>query len=87
MGKKLTLWPLVMAVFFCVSGGPYGLEPVMQSGIGLGIASPALTSLMAGSVETADLGVAGAMQLLQYMLTSESEVTPSEADLFIYHTF
>ncbi len=34
------------------------------SGIGLGIASPALTSLMAGSVADADLGVAGAMQQL-----------------------
>lgn len=34
------------------------------SGIGLGIASPALTSLMAGAVNDADLGVAGAMQQL-----------------------
>lgn len=29
---KLRLWPLVAAIFFCVSGGPFGLEPVMQSG-------------------------------------------------------
>lgn len=34
------------------------------SGIGLGIASPALTSLMANAVAAADLGVAGAMQQL-----------------------
>jgi MFS family permease len=34
------------------------------SGIGLGIASPALTSLMAGAVAETDLGVAGAMQQL-----------------------
>ena len=34
------------------------------SGIGLGIASPALTSLLANAVDEADLGVAGAMQQL-----------------------
>ena len=34
------------------------------SGIGLGIAAPALTSLMASAVDDADLGVAGAMQQL-----------------------
>mgnify|MGYP003413881539 CR=1 FL=1 len=38
------------------------------SGIGLGIASPALTSLMANSVDEADLGVAGAMQQLMTQL-------------------
>ena len=30
--RRLTLWPLVMTIFFCVSGGPYGLEPIVQSG-------------------------------------------------------
>ena len=38
------------------------------SGIGLGIASPALTSLMASSVSEKDMGVAGAMQQLMTQL-------------------
>ncbi|HEY3874001.1 MAG TPA: amino acid permease, partial [Candidatus Kapabacteria bacterium] len=37
-GGKLALWPLVMTIFFCVSGGPYGLETVVQSGKGMAIA-------------------------------------------------
>lgn len=39
-----------------------------MSGIGLGIASPALTSLMANAVDESDLGVAGAMQQLMTQL-------------------
>jgi amino acid transporter len=35
---KLALWPLVMTIFFCVSGGPYGLETVVQSGRGMALA-------------------------------------------------
>jgi len=38
------------------------------SGIGLGIASPALTSLVANAVDEKDLGVAGAMQQLMTQL-------------------
>lgn len=34
---KLTLAPLVLVMFCCVSGGPYGLEPVMRSGAGMGL--------------------------------------------------
>jgi amino acid transporter len=34
---KLALWPLVMTIFFCVSGGPYGLETVVQSGRGMAL--------------------------------------------------
>jgi amino acid transporter len=34
---KLSLWPLVMTIFFCVSGGPYGLETVVQSGRGMAL--------------------------------------------------
>src|SRR5579883_339963 len=34
---KLGLIPLVMTIFFCVSGGPYGLEPVVQSGRGMAL--------------------------------------------------
>ena len=41
-----------------------------MSGVGLGISSPALTSLLAGSVDAADLGVAGAMQQLSTQLGS-----------------
>ena len=39
-----------------------------MSGIGLGIASPAMTSLMANAVSESDLGVAGAMQQLMNQL-------------------
>jgi len=39
-----------------------------MSGIGLGIASPALTSLMANAVDESDLGIAGAMQQLMTQL-------------------
>src|SRR5438045_2558814 len=35
--RKLGLWPLVITIFFCVSGGPYGLEPVVQSGHGVAL--------------------------------------------------
>lgn len=38
------------------------------SGIGLGIASPALTSLMTNSVDAADIGVVGALQQLMNQL-------------------
>ncbi len=34
---KLGLWPLVMTIFFCVSGGPYGLETIVQSGRGMAL--------------------------------------------------
>ncbi len=34
---KLGLWPLVMTIFFCVSGGPYGLETIAQSGRGMAL--------------------------------------------------
>lgn len=38
LGKgKLGLLPLVMTIFFCVSGGPYGLETVVQSGRGMAL--------------------------------------------------
>jgi len=35
--RSLTLWPLAATIFFCVSGGPFGLEPVMQGGLWLGM--------------------------------------------------
>ena len=35
--SKLGLWPLVMTIFFCVSGGPYGLETIVQSGRGMAL--------------------------------------------------
>jgi EmrB/QacA subfamily drug resistance transporter len=43
---------------------PYIIAATALSGIGLGIASPALTSLMANAVDEQDLGVAGALQQL-----------------------
>lgn len=37
MTRRLSLPLLIFTVFFAVSGGPFGLEPVMQSGLGLGL--------------------------------------------------
>jgi DHA2 family methylenomycin A resistance protein-like MFS transporter len=52
------------------SAGSYPLIilATAMSGVGLGIASPALTSLMANAVREHDLGVAGAMQQLMTQL-------------------
>jgi len=50
------------------TGYVYIVGATALSGVGLGIASPALTSLMAGSVAETDLGVAGAMQQLMTQL-------------------
>jgi amino acid transporter len=35
--SKLGLRGLVMTIFFCVSGGPHGLEPIVQSGKGMAL--------------------------------------------------
>src|SRR6185436_1385404 len=35
--RALMLWPLVMTFFLDVSGGPFGLESLMQSGPGMAI--------------------------------------------------
>lgn len=37
MKRVLRFWPLVATMYFCVSGGPHGLESVMQNGFGVGI--------------------------------------------------
>jgi MFS family permease len=50
------------------SSYPMIIGATALSGIGLGIASPALTSLMASSVAESDMGVAGAMQQLMTQL-------------------
>jgi MFS family permease len=47
---------------------PFIIAATALSGIGLGIAFPALTSLMANSVREEDMGVAGAMQQLMTQL-------------------
>jgi hypothetical protein len=52
------------------TGPVFIVAATAMSGVGLGIASPALTALMAGSVDAADLGVAGAMQQLSTQLGS-----------------
>jgi amino acid transporter len=44
--KTITILPLVMTIFFAVSGGPYGLEPVMQSGLEMGLLLILLTPLV-----------------------------------------
>lgn len=54
VGRDTALWFVVVALAL--------------SGIGLGIASPALTSLTANAVDENDLGVAGAMQQLMTQL-------------------
>ena len=44
---KLTLWPLVAATFFMVSGGTYGTEDIIHgAGYGLGILLLLLTPLI-----------------------------------------
>jgi MFS family permease len=50
------------------TGYPFIILATALSGVGLGIASPALTSLMANAVDEADLGVAGALQQLMTQL-------------------
>jgi len=42
----MTLLPLVAAFYFCVSGGPHGLEPLMQSGAGLGLLLILITPIL-----------------------------------------
>jgi len=37
VNRRLSLPLLIATIFFAVSGGPYGLEPVISSGIGLGL--------------------------------------------------
>ncbi|MGH9762456.1 MAG: APC family permease, partial [Blastocatellia bacterium] len=44
---KLTLWPLVAATFFMVSGGTYGTEDIIHgAGYGLGILILLVTPLV-----------------------------------------
>lgn len=50
------------------SGYLFIIVATALSGVGLGISSPALTALMAGSVDPQHLGVAGAMQQLMTQL-------------------
>jgi MFS family permease len=57
---SMTIW----ASIDIGAGYPIIIIATALSGLGLGIASPALTSLMANAVREADLGVAGAMQQL-----------------------
>lgn len=65
---------MVVASMFCwtlVSAGTalwFVAVALALSGIGLGIASPALTSLTANAVSETDLGIAGAMQQLMSQL-------------------
>jgi len=61
---SMVLWALVSVD----SGYVFIVIATAFSGIGLGIASPALTSLMSSSVEQSDMGVAGAMQQLMTQL-------------------
>lgn len=61
MKRSLGTWSLMAAIYFCVSGGPFGLEPVIQLGPGLAIllilVTPLIWSLPA-ALMTAELGSA-----------------------------
>ena len=55
------LWPLVMTIFFCVSGGPYGLETVVQSGHGMALVLIVVVAIFWGlpiALLSAELGSA-----------------------------
>lgn len=59
--KKLGFAPLVMTIFFCVSGGPYGLEPIVQSGRGMALLLIVLVPLVWAlpiALMSAELGAA-----------------------------
>lgn len=63
----ISLVALSMAVMATIDKGVSNIHIIiglMLTGIGTGIASPALTSLVANSVDDDDLGVAGALQQL-----------------------
>lgn len=67
-GLGLVVSMVMWATVGVDAGYPYIIAATAMSGIGLGIASPALTSLMANAVDENDLGVAGAMQQLMTQL-------------------
>ncbi len=59
--QRMGLWPLAMTIFFCVSGGPYGLETVVQSGHGLALVLIVVVALVWAlpiSLLSAELGSA-----------------------------
>lgn len=64
MVVSMVMWSLVGHG----TGYPYIVAATALTGAGLGVASPALTSLMANAVDENDLGVAGAMQQLMTQL-------------------
>jgi MFS family permease len=76
------------------TGYPFIILATALSGVGLGIASPALTSLMANAVDEADLGVAGALQQLMTQLgavlgaavMATVSVTATSENLTPFHT-
>lgn len=60
--SKLGLWPLVFSIFFCVSGGPYGLESTLgEAGPSIGllliVVTPLIWALPAALI-SAELGSA-----------------------------
>lgn len=62
--SSMVLWASISST----DSYPLIILATAMSGVGLGIASPALTSLMANAVREHDLGVAGAMQQLMTQL-------------------
>jgi len=59
--RTLRFWPLLATIYFCVSGGPFGLEPVMQVGAGLAVLLLLVTPLIwsvPAALLTAEMGSA-----------------------------
>ncbi len=59
--NRMGLWSLVMTIFFCVSGGPYGLETIVQSGRGMALILIVVVALIWGlpiALLSAELGSA-----------------------------
>jgi amino acid transporter len=44
--RALGFWPLVATILCCVSGGPFGLEPLVQSGVGMSVLLVLITPIV-----------------------------------------
>src|SRR5205807_6318727 len=69
--RKLTLWPLVVATFFMVSGGTYGTEDVVHGGYAVALLVLLLTPMF-WSLPTA------------FMLGELSSALPAEGGFYAW---
>ncbi|MDR3688189.1 MAG: APC family permease [Fimbriimonas sp.] len=61
MKRTLRFWPLLATIYFCVSGGAFGLEPMVQAGAGLAVLLLIVTPIIWSApvaLLTAELGSA-----------------------------